>query len=131
MESTWKWCEDGVEFRNGAPEPVKLKLTTAKPSELDEFSMILEEAGRVYALLRAARNSFASGQADYTDAADNASTLLKELDRAGARAQAVAHGVDVFFDPPEISKHISGDQLIAFSAEVMRRINRADEEKHG
>lgn len=122
MEVRYVWTDQGVEFTNGAAEPCKLQFVSAKSREVEEFGALLEEVGRVYGLLRAARNSFASGQADYTDAADNASVLMQELDKAGAKASAIAHGIDVFFDPPEASKHLQGDRLIAFAAEAVQRI---------
>jgi hypothetical protein len=116
MACKWAFSQDGVEFRNGSPTPVTLKFVFLKPEEVEEFRRLLEEAGRVYGMLRAARNAFMAGQADYTDAADNAKTLLKELDKAATSAYGVAVNVDAFFDPPEVSKHLEGDDLIAFAA---------------
>lgn len=116
MAPRWSFSQEGVEFRNGTPEPTVLKFVFIKAEEVAEFRKLLEEAGRVYGMLRAARNAFLSGQADYTDAADNARTLLSELDKAATEAYGVAVNVDTFFDPPEVTKHLQGDDLIAFAA---------------
>jgi len=116
MAPRWSFSQEGVEFRNGSPEPVKLKFVFLKAEEVAEFKRLLEDAGRVYGMLRAARNAFMSGQADYTDAANNARVLLAELDKAANATYGVAVNVDTFFDPPEVSKHLDGDDLIAFAA---------------
>jgi len=119
----WRFVSDGVEFQNGAVDSTKLNFAPFKREEVEQFTASLEVAGRVYGLLRTARNAFASGIADYTDAVSNASVLLSELEKAGQQAELIATGIDVFFDPPEITKHVRDrDRLIAFAAETAKHL---------
>lgn len=85
----WRWITNGERrgFSIGDMDEFH-ELLTIPASKRVELSNKLHLQSAVWGILYAARNAYAVGNADYTNAVENLSTLLTELFKATEQVEA-------------------------------------------
>lgn len=103
----WKWAKDG---KSVAIDGNKFEILRGTMGELQEYFEAYEEAKWVYARLHTGDAAFMDGTADYENAVDRLPVLRKQLRLASRLILKAAIGINVFFNPPMVSKVFEKDK---------------------
>ena len=119
MTTPWKWTGP-AELEIGGK---KFKLSSFTEEEFRGFYGRIADDGEILSILRHARGGFVVGTAEYANARHNLRNLLHELADANDAVLEASKDIDVFFNPPEVTKAFGRDRqsFIDFSLDFTAR----------
>jgi|SRR6185295_1070299 len=123
--AAWRWVpsEDGKSAKGAAFADGSFYETKPIGGALrEEISSDLDIGGAVWGILYSARQSFAVGTADYDNAAENLSFLVKELAVAQERVTMTLLRLASFVDAPVWDRLGALETKIGFAKDLLRNL---------
>lgn len=122
--ATWRWIPEGDKFAHVVEfnqDGIVFDLKPIKPEERLRLTDQLSVNRSVWGILYTARNSFLSGDADYTDAVDRLNKLIPQLSRATGQAEKTLYELFNYVDSRAFITLEDQQERLKFGFEVLAK----------